>query len=347
MKVQKASWPERADKLAALLPVDQLHAEALAAALPERTSAGPWSVALSGGADSVALLLLLWAHWPARRKHLRALHYNHRLRGRAADLDEEHCRKLCAALGIKLWVGRRKDGEPVQNENQARELRFAFIRRKMQQCRSRVLWLGHQQDDVAETMLMRLARGSGSAGLAAPRPVHVQQGGSVHLRPLLTLKHGELTAAMRAAGIVWREDRSNRGRDYFRNRIRHDVLPVWVQAADRDAVAGAALSRSLLAEDDEALEAWAECLQRQMPARRLKLDLLAAAPRAVVRRLLYRWLGQGPAVVLSRQAFEQLLAAVIRGDSTRQSLGHHVFAVIRRGELFCEIRARGAKKRRD
>lgn len=346
MKVQKASWPERADKLAALLPVDHLHPEALKAAFADDSSTGPWAVALSGGADSVALLLLLWSHWPAQRKHLRALHYNHRLRGRASDLDEEHCRRLCTALGIKLWVGRRRDDQTVQNENQARELRFAFIRRKMQQCRSRVLWLGHQQDDVAETLLMRLARGSGSAGLAAPRPVHVQPDGRRHLRPLLTSKHEALITALRTVGATWREDGSNRGRDFFRNRIRHDVLPVWVQAAGRDAVAGAALSRSLLAEDDAALEAWAERLQRQMPERRLSLALLVDTPRAVVRRLLYRWLGQGPAVALSRQAFEQLLDAVMQGTPTRQSMGRQVFAVIRRKELQWEIRRKTTSKNR-
>lgn len=346
MKARKASWPERAEKLAAALPVSRLHPEALTAALADTAPAGPWAVALSGGADSVALLLLLWAHWPARRKHLRALHYNHRLRGRASDLDEAHCRKLCAALGIKLWVGRRRDEQAVQNESQARDLRFAFMTQKMRQCRARILWLGHQQDDVAETMLMRLARGSGTGGLAAPRPVQVQPDGRLHLRPLLTLKHVDLTAALRAAQVVWREDRSNRGRDYFRNRIRHDVLPAWVEAAGRDAVAGAALSRSLLAEDDAALEDWAQRLQSKMPARRLKLGPLAEVPRAVVRRVLYRWLGQGPAVALSRQAFEQLLAAVLRGDPTRQSLGHHVFAVIRRGELCREIRTRAASESR-
>lgn len=346
MKAQKASWPERADKLAAALPVSRLQAEAITAALGDGAPDGPWAVALSGGADSVALLLLLWAHWPAHRPRLRALHFNHRLRGRAADLDEEHCRRLCASLGVKLWVGRRRDDQTVQNESQARELRFAFVRQKMTQCRSRVLWLGHQQDDVAETLLMRLARGSGTAGLAAPRPVHVQPDGRQHLRPLLTLKHAELTAALRTAGVSWREDRSNRHRDFFRNRIRRDVLPAWVQAAGRDAVAGATLSRSLLAEDDAALEEWAERLLRQMPNRRLNLALLTDTPRAVVRRLLYRWLGQRPAVVISRQAFERLLEAVIAGSSTRQSLGQHAFAVIRRRELHWEIRGRRTSKTR-
>ena len=346
MKAQKASWPERADNLADLLPVSRLQPMAIAAAMHDDAPTGPWAVALSGGADSVALLLLLWAHWPAQRARLRALHYNHRLRGRASDLDEEHCRRLCTALGIKLWVGRRRDDQTVQNESQARELRFAFVRKKMTQCRSRILWLGHQQDDVAETMLMRLARGSGVGGLTAPRPLHIQPDGRQHLRPLLTLKHEELTAALRAAGVNWREDHSNRRRDFFRNRIRHDVLPVWVQAAGRDAVAGAALSRSLLAEDDAALEEWAERLQRQMPERRLNLALLTDTPRAVVRRLLYRWLGQGPAVALARQAFEQLLEAVLRGESTRQSLGQHAFAVIRRRELQWEIRDRRRSKNR-
>ena len=89
----------------------------------------------------------------------------------------------------------------------------------MKQRKIRLLWLGHQQDDIAETMLMRLARGSGSAGLAAPRPRQAMSDGRFHLRPLLTLKKAKIVAALRAAGASWREDATNARGDFFRNRI--------------------------------------------------------------------------------------------------------------------------------
>ncbi|NBX60745.1 MAG: tRNA(Ile)-lysidine synthetase, partial [Opitutaceae bacterium] len=199
---------------------------------------------------------------------------------------------------------------------------------------SRALWLAHQQDDIAESILMRLARGSGTGGLAAPRPVQPTGDGRQHVRPLLTLKKTELLSVLSQAGVKWREDASNAGRDYFRNRIRHDVLPAWSQAAERDALAGAALARERLEEDDVALESWVESLAALGPDRQLSLRVLAGLPRAIVRRALHRWLlAQKRPADLSRQGFEGLLAAVERGQPTRFSLGTKSFAVIRQGKL--------------
>lgn len=181
--------------------------------------------------------------------------------------------------------------------------------------------------------MMRLARGSGAGGLAAPRPVQVFPDGRIFLRPMLSRKKSELTAALNKAGATWREDASNRGDDYFRNRIRRTVLPTWVKAAGRDALAGAALSRGLLEEDDQALEAWVD---RLAPVKRgaLAVAALRGLPRAVARRALHRWLlAVRPATDLSRQGFEALLGAVEAGKSTRFSLGREGFAVIREGKM--------------
>jgi tRNA(Ile)-lysidine synthase len=161
--------------------------------------------------------------------------------------------------------------------------------------------------------------------------------GRVHLRPLLTLKKTGLMAALRAAGIHWREDRSNARGDFFRNRVRHDVLPAWMAAAQRDALAGAAHARELLEEDDAALEAWLDGLRTLRADGTLALKKLAGKPRGLVRRALHRWLlAQSRAGALSRQGFEALLAAVERGEPTRQSLGREGFAVLRGGRLRFE-----------
>ncbi len=322
----------QAASVAVALPRSRLH-PAVLRWLMEHRQAGPWGVAFSGGADSLALLLLLWAHWPEAREKLVALHFNHRLRGRASMADEKFCRRVCAALGVSLRVGQWRGRHAGASEAESRTARHTFFAREMKRRGGRVLWLAHQQDDIAETMLMRLARGSGTAGLAAPRPVQLAADRRVHLRPLLTLKKQELTAALRTAGIAWREDASNEGQDFFRNRIRRTVLPAWQKAAQRDARAGAALARELLEEDDTALEAW---LDRLAPLQRGILDLrvLGDVPQAVVRRALHRWmLAVRPETDLSRQGFELLLAAVRRGTATRFSLGRSGFAVIRQGKL--------------
>jgi tRNA(Ile)-lysidine synthase len=186
-------------------------------------------------------------------------------------------------------------------------------------------------------MLMRLARGSGTGGLAAPRPVQILPQARVNLRPLLTLKKAELIDALRKAGAGWREDGSNARGDYFRNRVRLDVIPGWTLAAQRDALAGAARSRELLEEDELALEAWLDDLGALQGDGSLNVKILAGKPRALVRRALHRWLLRQPqAGDLSRAGFDGLLAAVERGSTTRQSLGVAGFARLRGGVLRFE-----------
>ena len=326
-----------------LLPQTRLHPAVLAWAARQRP-AGVWCVAFSGGADSLALLFLLWVLWPERRARLVALHFNHRLRGRESAADEKFCRRVCAALGVRLRVGtwRRDDrSSEAPSEAVARAARHAFFTREMKRLRSRALWLAHQQDDIAESMLMRLARGSGLGGLAAPRPVQLLGAGRVHLRPLLTLKKTDLTVALRRAGAGWREDSSNARDDHFRNRVRRSVLPAWRKASGRDAFAGAALARELLEEDELALEGWVTAVAPLDRTGRLDLQKLAGMPRAVVRRALHRWLLALPEPPdLSRQGFEVLLLAVGRAKATQFSLGRNGFAVIKRGIL-------ALKRRRD
>jgi len=314
------------------LPRHRLHPAVLAWADAHARDRRIWGVALSGGADSVALLLLLWAHWPKTRARLRCLHFDHALRGAASKGDARFCRLVAEGLGVRFvsesW-GRPK-GPRSASEASARAARLSFLHKH-----ASILWLGHHQDDVAETMLMRLARGSGTGGLSAPRPVHAHGGGQVHLRPLLTLRKAELTAALAACGIPWREDATNASPDFFRNRIRAEVLPAWERAAQRDAVAGAARSRELLEEDDTALEQW---LEQARPFARngdLLLGRLRAVPRAVRRRALQRWLQTAPwPIDISRQAFETLLASAERGAPTRHSLARELFGEIKAGRLF-------------
>lgn len=336
MKAGQQDWICLAGRLAEACPKNRLHPAVLARTEGVR-SRRPWVVGFSGGADSLALLLLLWAHWPAARGRLQAVHFNHRLRGAAADCDEGFCRTVCAGLGVTFLAGRRRRGQALRNAAEARVARFAFIEARMKALRAKELWLGHQQNDIAESMLMRLARGSGTGGLAAPRPVQVMPAGRVHLRPLLTLKHTELVAFLRAVKAPWCEDATNATDIHFRNRIRGAVLPAWSRASDRDVLAGAARSRELLEEDDGALEAWVDALDPLTAGGMLDVRKLGAIPRAVTRRALRRWLvRQSGAGELSRQAFDALLDATVAGRATRHSIGINGFAVIRTGLLRFE-----------
>lgn len=334
---RRPDWPKVALALANAIPRTRLHPRVLAW-VAARKRHRRWAVGFSGGSDSVALLLLVWAHWPERRERLMALHFDHRLRGAASAADARFCASVCRGLDIPLrtgrWTGRRpKEGI---SEADAREARHAFFADELRRARSDTLWLGHQQDDVAETLLMRLARGSGPGGLSAPRPVQAFRG-RVLLRPLLGLKRRALVEALEASGATWREDASNQRADYFRNRVRQKVLPAWVEAAGRDAVAGAALSRDRLEEDDAALECW---LDELAPIDRdgvLWLDRLEGRPAALWRRALHRWLLAHPtAGELSRHGFEELLSKLRAGNATRFSLGRAAFAKISGRQLRFE-----------
>lgn len=344
------NWPRVAEKLAAAIPRAALHPAVLRwAGLDHASSAPPvrWAVALSGGADSVALLLLLWAHFPERRARLLALHFDHRLRGRASTADARFCIALCRALGVACVVGRRAvepggHAASVLSEAAARAARIQFFNTTLRRRRVAALFTGHHRDDVAETLFMRLARGSGAAGLSAPRPVHPQPAlGRVHLRPLLRLDKTALAEALRAAGGTWREDASNVSVAHLRNRVRAKLVPAWrVAAAEpgRDALAGLALSRELLEEDDAALESWAERVTRIDPRNgALALAPLRDLPRAVLRRVVHRWLAGTPARTdLNRVGFNALLDLVVSGRTgAKHSLGAAHFALRRRTRLVC------------
>ncbi len=375
-------WPERLR--------EWLEAEVVDA---DPGQAAPWCVALSGGADSVALLLTLAALRGELRKKeegrrqkvgalvpgrgaalppasedcgcggvpvleqratvspearnskletrsetwrfppLLALHFNHRLRGAAADADEAFCREVCAALEVELVVGAATwpEGSEV-SEAQAREARFSFFGDVMAAHGARALWLGHHRDDGVETMLLRLSRGSGARGLAAPRPVQRLADGTVRLRPLLDVAKAEILGALRAGGVPWCEDETNHGEAYFRNRLRRQVVPAWAAAAPEDLAAAVGRSRALLEEEDEALELWAD---RVLPAplgEVLPLALAREAPVAVTRRALHRWLGAlDLSEVLGRTAFEDLLAAVRAGREGKWSVGAAGFLLVGEG----------------
>ena len=341
MPRRKHDWPAVALALAERIPQDRLHPRTVAWVEAHQRSRRPWAVAFSGGADSLALLLLVWAHWPERRAKLLALHFNHRLRGRAAVGDAQFSGKVAGGLGVKIRVGRWENPPASPNEAQARTARLHFFAEELKRSRAAALWFGHQQDDVAETLLMRLARGSGTAGLAAPRPVQGRPDGADTLRPLLTLPKVLIAEALREAGAEWREDESNQSARHFRNRLRNSVIPGWVTAAGRDALAGAALSRERLEEDDDALEQWLTQLDAVEPDGALNLTALAGKPVALWRRALHRWLlGQPRANDLSRHGFDDLLSKLRAGVTTRFSLGADGFARIRAGRLRFETRAR-------
>ena len=179
--------------------------------------------ACSGGADSMALLLFLLRKAESLHILVEACHVNHGLREGEADRDQRFVEDFCHARGVKLHLyNARKEGAripPNAGEDWARRLRYGFFERLAGE--GAVIATAHTLTDQAETLLFRMARGTGLHGLAG---IPARRAGFV--RPLLCLERAETEAYCRSLGQAWVTDTTNLGDAYARNRIRHHALPV-------------------------------------------------------------------------------------------------------------------------
>jgi len=190
------------------------------------------AVAVSGGADSVALLCLLLELRAELGIVLSVAHVNHKLRGGESDEDERFVAKLARVHGLDFHVREARVGGRDSSgiEAAARELRYGFFRQLARDGRVSKIATAHTLDDQAETVLLRIFRGTGIRGLAGihRRIVFEEQGrvlGEV-VRPLLGFRRARLLEFLRERGQSWRDDSSNRDIAFLRNRVRHRLLPI-------------------------------------------------------------------------------------------------------------------------
>jgi len=342
-------WSQRAEALAQRVSLADLNNDAIAAikAVPGSRRI---AIACSGGADSTALVLLLWAHFPERRGRWLILHFDHGLRGSESAADAVFVRTLARDLGEKCLVRkcRRKPNRDAHvSETVARQARWSFFESALDANSVAVIATGHQADDVAESMLMRLTRGAGTAGLAGPRPVQSMESGATRVRPLLKLPSRRIRESLREAYIPWCEDRTNASDVHFRNRIRKRVVPALVEASPQEVIEGVGVSRDLLEEDCEALDAIA--VAAAAPYRRRKnwdLSRVRSQPAAIVRRVVLRWLAARDLISnLNRAAIDRLLRAVLAGEELRMSAGRDCEIVFRNSCLTAKNRPSPAIRR--
>ena len=243
---------------------------------------GPLLVAVSGGTDSTALLLVLAELAAAEGLVLHVAHFDHRTRPRASAADAQHVADLAARCGATIRIG-RAEAKPA-SEDAARTARYAFLRRVAAEIGATAIATGHTRDDQAETVLLHAARGSGLAGLAAMRP---SREGIV--RPLLCLGREDTKAICAGAGVAPREDPTNRSLTFARNRVRHKVMPELAKLNPR---AGEALAR-LASAAAEALDALQQFAERSLASARdgdaIDLARLAGDPTVREEALAIAW----------------------------------------------------------
>jgi tRNA(Ile)-lysidine synthase len=194
-------------------------------------SGRPVLVAVSGGIDSTVLAHALAAVGRKRRVSLFIGHVNHGLRGAASIADEQAVRRLADTLGVPVEVAmadprpRRSGGSSRDRptlQEAARSLRYAALRSMAERFGAERIATAHNADDQAETVMMRLMRGTGPDGLGG---IPERSPDGILVRPLLRVSRTEIAAYARAQRIVWREDATNESLDYTRNRLRHHWLP--------------------------------------------------------------------------------------------------------------------------
>jgi tRNA(Ile)-lysidine synthase len=266
-------------------------------------------VAVSGGADSVALLLLLVGF---RQRHgwpdLHVAHLDHSLRGAQGRRDAKAVRALCRRLRLPCTLDALPPWPAPPSEDDLRRARHAFLQRVARERGADRIALAHHRRDQAETVLWHLARGSGRRGLGGMRAVSGKR-----IRPLLDFGVGDLRAYLRRRRIRWREDATNRDPAYTRNRVRA-LIPLLERRVHQAAERNLARAAAILAAEDEYLDALAERRLRALRVKRadrlaeagsgagvgtagagrtapvrvlaLRIELLASDPPALARRVL-------------------------------------------------------------
>ena len=283
-------------------------------------------VALSGGADSVALTDVLATLAVPLSLRLHAVHVHHGLRAADADRDADFSRALAARLGVPFHLERVALPAPGERgsaweglEAEARRVRHAALVARATALGADRIATGHTADDQAETVLMRLLQGAGPRGLGGIAPVR-----GAYVRPLLECRRAAIEAHLAARGLPWVEDATNRDPAFLRNRVRRDLVPFLAARWDADVVAalgrGAAVARALVddleraagAELDRLADGDAAALVIDVPAIRALPEDLAAE---VLRRAALRISPRGPAL---RAAAERALRRVLAEPAPRR-----------------------------
>lgn len=285
----------------------------------------PIAVALSGGADSTALLIACAEKWPGQ---VSAVHIHHGLQA-AADDFEAHCLHLCARWGVPLTVLRANaHAAPGQSPEQAaRAARYEAFSLFVQQPRAglatKSIALAHHADDQVETMLLALSRGAGLPGLAA-MPAVWQRDGINFYRPLLGVPAWALREWLTKRGVSWIDDPTNSDTQFTRNRIRAQLLPV-MQAAFPQFRDTFARSARHAAQGSELLVELAKIDLAAVgnPPVIAALQILSPARQANVLRF---WLQLAPSTAQLDQLILQIAACTTRG--------HHIHLKVASGHVL-------------
>lgn len=308
---------------------------------------------ISGGADSVCLFLLLEEMKKKLNFDFLVVHVNHQLRGEEAKRDQEFVRKLCIQKQIPIYVvekdvkGMAEKGG-ISLEEAGRNARYDAFEQIKEQMGADKIVLAHHQDDVAETMIHHLARGTGAAGLCSLRPVAGDR-----IRPLLCVSRGEIEQWLYTQGQQWQTDSTNLEDAYTRNKIRHHVveyLQKEINPRTSAHMASVALELEMM-EDFVARETKKRAekyVEKESKGYRIRQEIVEE-PLLIQKRILMETLREASGAWrdLTRCHIDDLAELFDRSVGKQIFLPYHMRAVREYDGVFLEKRVRKEEKRQE
>lgn len=299
---------------------------------------GKTAVALSGGADSVSLLLAMKTLSESLGIELSACHLNHGLRGAESDLDEEFCKSLCGRLGIPFVSKKLNVKELAQKhesaEEAARRIRYGFFSEVLEDLgKSSVLATAHTLNDSAETVLLNLIRGTGLSGLCGIPPVR-ELGEFRVIRPLIRCTRADVEAFLAENGQNYVTDKTNFSEDYTRNRIRLNILPEILKINPSALDTVGRMTKNLREDNAFLEELTTKALESARSGKGFAAAEIARLPAPVRSRAVRRILSEGgiePSALRINTA-----VSLLEKRSARYNPCKNRFFTIRKGVCFIE-----------
>lgn len=297
-------------------------------------------IGVSGGRDSVALLHRLTE---LGYRRLVVCHLDHQLRGRASTADAQFVKRLAAGLHAEFELG-RTDVAALSRETKhsiesaGRMARYQFFAQVARRRRCRTIFLGHHANDLVETFLINLFRGTGPTGFGGIRQIARQTVDGLELevvRPLLGVWRTEIDAYLKSHRLEFRDDETNETFGALRNRMRRRVIPYIEKQFGRKVRASIWRAAAIAADEADWLTGLVD--SKKTSARELGVKELREQPRALQRRTIHRWLQSRDVADLNFETIERV-RALLDPDArqAKTNLPHDLHVRRRAGKIFIE-----------
>lgn len=300
------------NKIKKIIPLNFLHKSSIE--LLNKIN-GPIGIACSGGVDSVALIYLIYYYFPHLQNKIIIFYYNHNILNLNYQIQ---CANVISKISQELKLEVITDkllnniNKTIHKENFLRQKRHNFYLTSLNQIKSNYLLIGHQANDVAENILMRLSRGSGLEGLSSPKPINSMLKNKIYIRPLINIKKQYLIEMMSVIDKEWIEDYSNSQNFCYRNCIRNLVINQWEKCYKNCIYKGILRSRTLIEEDFYALE-WVVKKINYIKIQKNVINInlkFRKFPKAIIRRILNQFLLNNNLTPLKAKILDRLICNI-------------------------------------